>query len=92
MHIWCLSRADRLHSHCWDDGAVVFDPTSGATHHVGLLAIELLSSLERTPKMSSHAFLEELSDVFDDGENGLMIVEDALLQLEALGLVRRNSA
>lgn len=92
MYFWSLVRVGELHSHCWDDGAVVFDPVSGGTHHVGLLAIELLSSLERTPKMSSHAFLEELSDVFDDGENGLMIIEDALSQLEALGLVRRNSA
>ena len=89
MQKWSLYRAGALCFHCWDDGAVVFDRFSGDTHHVGPLAIELLLSLERIPEMSLQALLDDFDDVFSDIQNGLTVIKEALLQLEALGLVKR---
>ena len=73
MQKWSLYRAGALCFHCWDDGAVVFDRFS----------------LERIPEMSLQALLDDFDDVFPDSQNGLTVIKEALLQLEALGLVKR---
>ena len=39
--------------------------------------------------MSLQALLDDFDDVFSDSQNGLTVIKEALLQLEALGLVKR---
>ena len=80
-----------MNYHCWDDGAVVFNPQTGETHQVGLLAIELLSSLVPDQSLTLtnlQAELAEVFDGFDPGESRASI-ESALFKLEACGLVKR---
>lgn len=91
MLIWFPYQSGSVALHCWDDSAVVFNQLTGDTHQVGLLAVELLLVLERSPGRSSASLLEELQDVFSDTEpsSGLAMIEDAMFQLEALGLVKR---
>lgn len=94
MLIWSLYQPGSVALHCWKDSAVVFNQLTGDTHQVGLLAVELLHILEQSHGESSAGLLEELQDVFSDVESSdsLVIIEDALSQLEALGLVKRSGS
>ena len=91
MLIWFPHHAGSFALHCWDDGAVVFNHLSGDTHQLGILAVELLHVLEQSPGISSTDLLQELGDVFSDSDSSgnLAIIDDALFQLEALGLIKR---
>ena len=77
--------------HCWDDGAVVFNSQTGETHQVGLLAIELLTSLVPDQGLTLEKFHAELAEVFDgfDADESRASIESALFKLEACGLVKR---
>ena len=77
--------------HCWDDGAVVFNPRTGETHQVSLLTIELLSSLVPDHGLTLDNLHAELADVFDgfDPDESRTSIESALIKLEACGLAQR---
>jgi PqqD family protein of HPr-rel-A system len=89
---WSLIRPNILEYKSWDDGAVVFNQQTGETHHVSLLAIELINCLQISPSETISGFLERLKDIFSDDDStqdATEIIQNALIQLESISLVKR---
>lgn len=91
METWFPLRTGVLSYHCWDDAAVVFNQFTGDTHHVSLLAVELLTCLEVSSGLTSENLHSELVEVFLDfsSKESKSIIDDALSQLATFGLVTR---
>lgn len=92
MKTWSLIRPNILECKCWDDSAVVFNQQTGATHHVSLLAVELINSLQQMPSETIPGFLKSLKDVFseeDTEQEATEIIQNALIQLESISLIKR---
>jgi len=88
--IWKLAGARDLQWRWWDDQLVVYQPASGDTHLLNLVAGEVLVSLREAP-----ARVAELADrmalrlALPPGERAKLLdeIETLLSQLDELGLV-----
>ena len=87
---WRLSQQFHFHNHSkeWPDGAVVYDPASGDTHHLALPAFQLLKMLSQTSYSAmdmARQFIPELEGITPDE-----VISDITLllnDLHALGLI-----
>lgn len=94
METWSISRPNTLECKCWDDSAVVFNQQTGATHHISLLAVELINCLQQAATKSIPDFQESLEDLFSGEETeqeATEIIRNALIQLESISLIKRIS-
>ncbi len=86
--VWKVSGAGKLHWRCWDGDYVVFNPLSGDTHLLDVVAGGVLMNILAGPSTTdaltrqAAAFLE-----VESGEDLLSYVKDIIVRLDGLGLI-----
>ena len=72
----------------FDNEFLVFNPASGQTHHLNLLAGEALRSLE-DKAARAHELIRRLADQFEIAEDSppLQMIDSLIRQLDELGLI-----
>lgn len=86
--VWKVSGAGKLHWRCWDGDYVVFNPLSGDTHLLDIVAGGVLMNILAGPSTTdaltrkAAAFLE-----VDSGEDLSSYVKDIIVRLDGLGLI-----
>lgn len=95
LTLWSAYPDGRFRFKVWpDDHTVVYDITSGDTHVVDALAMEILHLLQLGSDLSTEALVTDLRDVFEhesDAEIGAR-VEHGLYRLRRIGLVAELSS
>lgn len=91
---WTPFRSGVLHYHCWDASAVVFNEASSDTHIVSRFGYELLTALESKPGSTTADLVIKLAEMFEDLDGGERepLIEEALLQLQNIGLITCNAS
>ena len=86
---WKLSHRHSLMQRTWGDEAAVYDPLSGSTHLVDIVAVSVLDHLNASDA-SAAAIAEPLLTEFgaESKEDVLAAVRAALASLRDIGLVR----
>lgn len=87
--LWSPFVFDGADIRSWDDGAVVYARQCGDTHHVSLLAAEILALLISQQPASVEVIAAGLSDVLVDlcVDERVELVSSALTTLHQAGLV-----
>ena len=93
---WSLAFAGRPSFHFWDgeDQAVTYNPATGDTHLIDLLALELLELLGQSAGPLEQ-IAARMAGVFDTQVEPAQIaerIESTLLQLQDAGLVTSSAA
>jgi PqqD family protein of HPr-rel-A system len=91
--VWRIPDGQRLVFEEFDDGIVMFDAGVGATHLLNATAAEALAILEAEPRLDAEALRRRLLDGLPIADAALPLdaVQEMLLRLEDLGLVRAES-
>lgn len=87
--IWAVSRPSELIWRDWDELGVVYNGTSGDTHLVSALGIEILALLLAAPR-AEQDILAELADAMPDDletDGAQVLVQGQLRQLRDNGLI-----
>ncbi len=85
---WRVGGQGRLRYRCWDGEYVVFNPSSGSTHLIGIVAGEVLIGILAGP-VSTRVLGERLAD-FLEVENDAKLranLDTILGELDQLGLI-----
>lgn len=85
-HRWRACREFRRKE--WEDGAVLYDPASGDTHHLTPAAACILGLLDAGPRAREELAQCVLSSELTQGnEAGLAALDATLSHLQQLGLI-----
>ena len=87
--IFGLNSVVRLNWATWEDEIVIFDETSGQTHHLDTLRAFVLNALSETPQTVSQLFtqIEEASPL-EYPDDMRMLLVNILNEFETHGLIR----
>ena len=89
--VWRVDRSDELLWETWDDGIVVFQPTSGKTHvlnPLGALALDLLAEAPSTASELVERIAGATERPRDEALEGQ--VRTLLTYLDRLGIARQD--
>ena len=91
MTIWRVPPGNMLTWRVWDDEFLVYNTTSGQTHHLNFLAGEALRSLEAEPGSTSELVCR-LADQFEIAQDSppLQMIDRLMRQFDELGLIARS--
>jgi PqqD family protein of HPr-rel-A system len=86
--IWTVPPANGLEWREFDDEFLVYNSASGQTHHLNLLAGEVLRSLE-DEAARMHELVRRLADQFEIAEDSpsLQAIDQLIHEFDALGLI-----
>jgi PqqD family protein of HPr-rel-A system len=91
--IWRVDRPEELLWETWDDGIVLFQPTSGKTHvlnPLGALALDLLAESPCTSTELVDRIAQATEQPHDEALRGQ--IDSLLSYLEHLGISRQDGA
>ena len=86
--VWTVPPSNGLEWREFDNEFLVFNPASGQTHHLNLLAGEALRSLEDKPARA-HQLVRRLADQFEIAEDSpsLQTIDQLIHEFDELGLI-----
>ena len=85
---WCLNTSYGIRIWRCGDAGVVYHPGSGDTHHLSLLAVIVLETVQSIPQSSSELAEKIAVKMGDDLDDELLAaVNSALHDVERLGLI-----
>src|SRR5208282_5157717 len=91
--VWMVPLANALEWRVFDDEFLVYNPASGQTHHLNLLAGEALRSLE-TEAAHTQELIRRLADQFEIAEDSpsLQMIDRLVREFDELGLIAPSTA
>jgi PqqD family protein of HPr-rel-A system len=90
---WAVPSANLLAWRVWDDEFLVYNTASGQTHHLNLLAGEVLRSIEVEPAQTCE-LVRRLANQFEIAEDSppLQMIDRLIHELDELGLIAPSTA